>query len=164
MFFTLNIFSQFLPVFPRIWFATSIQVTRIGVEGSIKVSTREEHERVSREGERQEKEREWTSVKRHEPSSIRKHCGCCGTLPSVCPSCRPAVRSTDSRSNNRQGRNTPPPPCRRLIVASSAPPAVSLSSPAPFSSRSDRTDSSRPSRRSSLLLYHWKSFGTLSFI
>lgn len=63
------------------------------------------------------------------PSSIRKHCGCCGTLPSVCPSCRPAVRSTDSRSNNRQGRNTPPPPCRRLIVASSAPPPVSPSIP-----------------------------------
>ncbi|KAK1124735.1 hypothetical protein K0M31_006097 [Melipona bicolor] len=64
-----------------------------------------------------------TSVKRHEPSSIRKHCGCCGTLPSVCPSCSPAVRSTDFRNNNRQARNTPPPPCRRLIVASSAPPS-----------------------------------------
>lgn len=99
-------------------------------------------------------------MKRDEPSSIRKHCGCCGTLPSVCPSCRPAVRSTDSRSNNRQGRNTPPPPCRRLIVASSAPPAASLSSPAPFSSRSDRTDSGRPS----LLLCHQESFGALSFI
>lgn len=80
-----------------------------------------------------------TSVKRHEPSSIRKHCGCCGTLPSVCPSCSPAVRSTDFRNNNRQARNTPPPPCRRLIVASSAPPLRRLSSP-PLFTWDQRTD------------------------
>lgn len=64
------------------------------------------------------------------PSSIRKHCSCCSTLPSsVRPSCqRPAVRNSNPRGNDYEDEDedldTPPPRSRESLAASSVYPSV----------------------------------------
>lgn len=58
----------------------------------------------------------------NEPSSIRKHCSRCSTLPSVRPSCqRPAVRYSDPRGNDCEDPDTPSRHSCGLLAASSVP-------------------------------------------
>lgn len=59
----------------------------------------------------------------NEPSSIRKHCSRCSTLPSVRPSCqRPAVKYSDPRGNDcEEDPDTPSRHSCGSLAASSVP-------------------------------------------